>query len=588
MLTHDSVASWNTARRLPEPARHSAWGAVARQDAVAGGLWGDGSPQEVDCIGVWDEVPALDQQQASDWGQGTGQDACTGGSWDTVAQKDKAVLAAWDHSIRARDTRLRLIYNPRPAWRDTATEQVWNRCDEFGPRFDAAAERAASLYVPTPGLVDFSFGGARYVPGGAGVVFFEFSYTAPRHAIQPVDSGAVVRFTPARVLDAMRTLPWGWGTPTDPKPTGIIYPDYPGPVIVIDPPQEPDILETYMIANTVTLVDVATGTPLDASGIDIGLDIDSFAWTFSAELFGRTSLNLVKQDASGPKTVELTINGWVWRFLVERYSGSGKHGSERYTISGSSRTQLLASPYAPARSGMNAVALTAHNVVDDQLEFTGFTANWDTVAMGPPDWTLPAGAFSYSEMTPMEVVHRLAEVTGGIVRPSLAGDEFTILPRYREATWYWSQAVPDCIVPAEIVAEWGSEWSPQTAWNYVYVSGINYGVSVQVRRAGTAGDEPAPDVMEEWMTGTDPARVRGICELSKGGNQAIETRRIPLFESGGSAPGLVQPGMLVEFRDPGDTWCGLCLGVSIRAEGIGASKVWQTLKIERHYDEGSS
>ncbi|MFU5996980.1 hypothetical protein ACM7P8_32180, partial [Pseudomonas aeruginosa] len=80
------------------------------------------------------------------------------------------------------------------------------------------------------------------------------------------------------------------------------------------------------------------------------------------------------------------------------------------------------------------------------------------------------------------------------------------------------------------VAEWGSEWSPQPAWNFVYVSGTSYGVSVQVRRAGTAGEESAPDVMEDWMTGTEVARSRGICELSKGGNQAIETRRIPLFQ----------------------------------------------------------
>lgn len=36
--------------------------------------------------------------------------------------------------------------------------------------------------------------------------------------------------------------------------------------------------------------------------------------------------------------------------------------------------------------------------------------------------------------------------------------------------------------------------------------------------------------MEDWMTGTEVARSRGICELSKGGNQAIETRRIPLFQ----------------------------------------------------------
>ncbi|MEP9321495.1 hypothetical protein ABKS89_30410 [Pseudomonas sp. LABIM340] len=588
MLTHDSTASWNEARRRLDAARRSEWGEVAAKEQAGGSRWGLAADCEEEGRSSWDTVPAQDQQRLTAWGQAGGEDAAARSAWDTVAQKDLARRLGWDRSIKAQDVRLRLIYNPRPAQRDTASGQTWFRSDEFGPRFDAAAERAASLYIPKAGLVEFSFSGARYVPSTTASVFFDFRYTPRARAIQPVDGGAVVRFTPASILDAMRTLPWGWGTPTDPKPTGIVYPDYPGPVVVVDPPQEPDILETYMIANTVTLVDVATGTPLDAISIDIGLDIDSFAWTFSAELFGRTSLNLVKQDAAGPKTVELTINGWVWRFLVERYSGTGKLGSERYSISGSSRTQLLAEPYAPARSGMNTVGINARNIVDDQLEFTGFTANWDTVAMGPPDWTLPAGAFSYSDMTPMGVIHRLAEVAGGIVRPSLAGDSFTILPRYREATWYWHSAVPDCIVPAEIVAEWGSEWSPQTAWNFVYVSGINYGVSAQVRRAGTSGDEPAPDVMEEWMTGTDPARTRGICELSKGGNQAIETRRIPLFELGGSAPGLVQPGMLVEFRDADETWRGLCLGVSIRAEGVGASKVWQTLKIERHYEEGGT
>lgn len=587
MLTHDATCAWQPARRLGDLAHLSTWSTVPERERISPLHWGAADEADARAGDGWGSVAAADEALAGEWGDGSTADSGAVDRWGAVPERDSGSWLAWSRRLPQRDVRLRLIYRPLPPWKDTGQAPRWNRSDEFGPTRDAVSEQLGSLYVPGS-VLEFSFGGARYTPSTTPVAFFDFRYVAPVHAIQPRDSGVVVHFTPARIIEAMRTMPWGWGTPTDPKPAGIVYPDYPGPVVVVDPPQEPDILETYMIANTVTLVDVATGTPLDAVSIDIGLDIDSFAWTFSAELFGRTSLNLLKQDADGPKTVELTINGWVWRFLVERYSGTGRLGSERYTISGSSRTQLLASPYAPARSGMNTVGLTARNVVDDQLEFTGFTASWDTVAMGPPDWTLPAGAFSYSEMTPMEVVHRLAEVAGGIVRPSLAGDAFTILPRYREATWYWGSAVPDCIVPAEIVAEWGGEWSPQTAWNYVYVSGISYGVSVQVRRAGTAGDVPAPEVMEEWMTGTDVARSRGICELSKGGNQSIETRRIPLFEQGGSAPGLVQPGMLVEFRDPEETWRGLCLGVNIRAEGVGASKVWQTLKIERHYEESSS
>jgi hypothetical protein len=206
--------------------------------------------------------------------------------------------------------------------------------------------------------------------------------------------------------------------------------------------------------------------------------------------------------------------------------------------------------------------------------------------MGPPDWTLPAGAFSYLDQTPMQVITRVAEVVGGVVRPDMASDGLSILPRYREATWYWDTAIPDRIIPAEIVAEAGGEWNPQPEWNYVYVSGTNYGMGVQVRRAGTAGDVMAPDVLDDWMTGADAARSRGICELSKGGLQSIETRRIPLLENGGSAPGLVLPAMLVEVRDPEETWRGLCLGVDISASGTGASKVWQTLRIERHYQGG--
>ena len=40
-------------------------------------------------------------------------------------------------------------------------------------------------------------------------------------------------------MDLFRQLRWGWGRPMDPIPTGIKYPDYQGPVIIIEPPAEP-------------------------------------------------------------------------------------------------------------------------------------------------------------------------------------------------------------------------------------------------------------------------------------------------------------------------------------------------------------
>ncbi|HHH9607601.1 TPA: hypothetical protein ACP344_006646, partial [Pseudomonas aeruginosa] len=67
----------------------------------------------------------------------------------------------------------------------------------------------------------------------------------------------------------------------------------------------------------------------------------------------------------------------------------------------------LDAPYAPKRSAVNTAPLNARQVVDDQLQYTGFSVSWDVENMGPPDWTLPAGAFSYQDQTPMQVIVKL-------------------------------------------------------------------------------------------------------------------------------------------------------------------------------------
>lgn len=92
-----------------------------------------------------------------------------------------------------------------------------------------------------------------------------------------------------------------------------------------------------------------------------------------------------------------------------------------------------------------------------------------------------------------------------------------------------------------------------------------------MRRAGTAGDEPAPDAYDELITGTDAARARGIAELATGGNQEIVTLNLPLF-SEATAPDLIEPAMLCEVRDIDGTWRGLCLATEIGAEGVGGPR----------------
>lgn len=584
MIVADVGAGWRPARALTTAARPVTWLALQPLQQQRGLVWQVGSGADAASRQLWADVPAQDAWRALAWQQAQGRSNAAASGWDQVAAQDAWVAPGWDHSIGSRDCRLRLIYNPKPARKDLGAGQRFNRSDEYGPRYDATQMLQASLYVPK--LLAFSFEGARYSPSNTPEVFFDFRYVAPIRAIQPVDSGATEAWGTARQLNRQLRLPWGRARLLDGRLTGISYPDYNGPVIIIDSPVEPDILETYMIANSVSLVVLPERTPVDATAIKVGLDIDSFSWKFSAELFGRTSLNLVRPDASGPKTLELTINGWVWTFLVERYSSTAKFPAERFSISGNSRTQLLAEPYAPKRSAVNAVDINARQAAEDQLQFTGFALTWDATGIGPPDWTIPAGAMSYQDQTAMQVIARVAEAVGAVVRPAREGDALTVLPRYREAVWWWSSAIMDRIIPAEIITDASGEWTPQPEWDSVYVSGTSHGVAVDVRRQGTAGNAPAPDVFDDLITATDAARSRGICEISKGGHQEIVSRTIPLFPVG-SAPGLVEPAMLCEVRDPGDTWRGLCLGVDISADGIGASRVSQVLRLERHHAGGA-
>src|SRR3990167_4801327 len=533
----------------PEPPRlrmsaRAGWSRADAADAETVAAFRSVPPCEVRVVLSHQQAPAQDAAMGSAWGvcvpadSGAGDGwtaarplsaAATASPWSTPGVRDSGTADAWQWAIPL--DRLSL----HSSWQigiptDASLGSRHRDTDRYGPEWVYVEELPP--YRPGAQPLAFRFNGTRYQPARNPPVYFRLGRSLRERPTQPRDQCVGIRHGTPQQLDWGRSLPWSWGTPVDTHPIGITYPDYNGPVIIIEPPVEPDILETYMIANSVSLVVLPDRTPVDATGIKASLDIDSFSWKLSADLFGRTSLNLVRPGASGPKTLELTINGWVWTFLVERYSSTAKFPAERFSISGNSRTQLLAAPYAPMRSAVNAVDINARQAAEDQLLFTGFTLSWDATGIGPPDWTIPAGALTYQDQTAMQVIARVAEAAGAFVRPAREGDALTVLPRYREAVWWWSSAIMDRILPAEIITDSSGEWSPQPEWDSVYVSGTSHGVAVDVRRQGTAGNKPAPDVFDDLITATDAARARGISEISKGGHQEIASRTIPLFPVG--------------------------------------------------------
>ncbi|MCL6268624.1 hypothetical protein M3P05_01480 [Sansalvadorimonas sp. 2012CJ34-2] len=139
----------------------------------------------------------------------------------------------------------------------------------------------------------------------------------------------------------------------------------------------------------------------------------------------------------------------------------------------------------------------------------------------------------------------------------------------------------DHSVPESMMLNMSVEWSPEPAYNAVYVSGTYEGVAVEVTRNGTVGDEPAPDIVENWLVDVAVNTERGRNLLSEGGQQGVVSLDIPLTSTD-EEPGLVLPGELVEVMVT-PSWVGLCLSTSIQTPGSGTGRVIQTLSVERHY-----
>lgn len=589
MLSVQVGGRWSKARPVSARPAVTPWSATVPLGLEAQAAWRQAVALDQAKALLWDKLAVKDWLATSPWGAAAQADGVAqAGPWSAVPAKDCGIAGRWDHTIRPRDVRLVLIYNPMPAKKDVQVATTSSRVDAFGPRRDAAALLQASLYVPGNGPLAFNFGGRPYFPPSSPLVLFNFQYTPAKPRIQPVDSAlGGVRWQDARRLNLQARLPWGRALVLDGKITGIEYPDYPGPIKELPaPPTDPELLETYMIANTVNLVVLPSRTPVEAKNVRVSLDADSFSWKFSADIFTQAALDLVKPDAEGAREIEVDINGWVWVVMVERYGRNLKFASEAYSISGASRTQLLAGPYAPLRTSLNNAPITAMQAATAELLYTGFTLNWDAANVGPADWTFPAGAFSYQGQTAMQVIARIAETVGAVVRPSRSTDALEVRPRYVAPPWEWSSpATPiDRIIPPVMMAELSGEWTPQPAWNACYVSGTSHGVSMLVRRAGTAGDNPAPDAFDDWLTGQEANQARGLHELSKGGNIEIVGVTIPLFPfNDDKGVGLVLPAMLCRVPEASGTWHGVCLSVDISAEGTGAARVTQQLKLERHH-----
>lgn len=328
----------------------------------------------------------------------------------------------------------------------------------------------------------------------------------------------------------------------------------------------------YMQEHTLQALRLPDLTPVPLTGLTLSADDGSVGWTLSAQ--GPTDLlSLLAPVAGLPARLRVVLDGLTWEFIVEGLRRNREFARTTATITGRSATALLGEPYMPQATYLNTVPMTAEQIVQDALQFTGVSVDWRVT-----DWLVPDGAWSHSG-TPLSAVRRVADAIGALVQSPRTGEAVIIAPRYPALPWDWATETPDVVLASmdPVVAD-GFERADRPAYEGVYVSGQAQGVLALVKRLGSAPSVVMPMVTDALITHLDAARQRGESLLGATGPMASVTMTLPVL-TGSGEPGVIDPGKLVEVPDAAGTWRGLVRGTQVRWS---RPSLLQTLTLERH------
>lgn len=343
-----------------------------------------------------------------------------------------------------------------------------------------------------------------------------------------------------------------------------------------------DNKKVYFIMNEGYLKRVSDGMDIQVKSLNLSIDRDSWCWSFSASL-SFTEESKVNTDDEYIE-VELGLNGFVWRFLIESNTSNQQFASTDIQVKGRSVTAMLAEE-AGTRSYNQAISASSVQLAQAELEritlATPFTLDWSLVDQ--TGWNVPANAWSYMDLTPVKAIQEIAEGAGGFVSSHMSERKLLIQPRYTYAPWEWAGLTPEISVPFNLVLTRAREKDFKPEYNAVTVSAENTGIQAVVKREGTAGDKMAPPVVTPFINSEQPARTMARAELSKYGKKRMYQDTIPLHPE----IGVILPSKMIGMQDKDlSVWNGHTYGTAITAnwDGDNGLKIRQAFTVERYIE----
>lgn len=348
----------------------------------------------------------------------------------------------------------------------------------------------------------------------------------------------------------------------------------------VEPPTNPPMVvvpvrRVYMIVNTTSLRRVDGNVAIPTISMSLGIDVDSWTWSFSAQVPGYALANLEPESDGIPVELEASVNGQNYRLLCESITRDRTFNSNALRIQGRGISAVLDAPQSPILNLFNEEARTAQQLMADALLDNGVPIGWD-IEFGLTDWLVPEGAWSH-QGSRIEAINQIAKAAGGYVQPDPVLQKLFIQARYPIAPWDWlADATPDFELPSAVTTRESIAWVEKPRYNRVYVSGAaTGGILGQVTREGTAGDLLAAMVTDSLITHADAARQRGLAILADTGRQANVDLRLPVL----AETGVITPGKFVSYVDGSTVRLGIVRSTSVE---VAHANVWQNIGVETH------
>lgn len=335
--------------------------------------------------------------------------------------------------------------------------------------------------------------------------------------------------------------------------------------------------KVYFIMNEGYLKRVDTYENIELKSVNVSIDRDSWCWQFSASL-PFTELSKVNTDEESIE-VELMLNGFKWRFLIEQDTDNREIAKTDVKISGRSVTSVL-DEQSGTRSFSQTQAISSVQLAQAELDRAMLESpiDMDWKLVDQAGWLVPANAWTYTNLTPIKAIQEIVEGTGGFVSSHMNQPKLLINHRYPYAPWQWGEQAAEYSVPYNLILNISRGRDFKPSYNAVYVQADNTGVQALVKKSGTAGDLLAPTVVDPFINDQGSARSRGIKELSEYGKKRPYDLTIPLHEQ----VGVILPSKIVSVGEQIGEWKGLSYSVSISANWSGTGLVIrQSATIER-------